>query len=186
MECNKNSDKFRWKTLRTRLMGTFSLKQVQLPTGKCLDYLLVSYPEAAGVLALTDDQQVVMVGQYRYAVDEYCWEIPAGSREKGESVVKCAKRELQEETGYSARHIKPFFTFHPSNAASDHTVHLCLATNLTKSKLSTSHKEPVEELIRVKLLPFDIVLNQVLQGEIRDACTVIAVLHYAHKLQDNR
>lgn len=179
-------DKFRWETLSTRLVGTFSLKHVKLPTGRFVDYLVVSYPEAVAVLALTEDQQVVMVGQYRYAVDEYCWEIPAGSREEGESIVKCAKRELQEETGYSAKHIKPFFTFHPSNAASNQIVHLCLATNLTKSKPSTSHKEPVEELIRVKLVPIDIVLNQVLQCEIRDACTVIAILYYAHKYRDNR
>ena len=107
----RNMDKFRWETLCTRLVGTFRLKNVKLPTGRFVDYLVVSYPEAVGVLALTEDQQVVMIGQYRYAIDEYCWEIPAGSREKGESIVKCAKWELKEETSYSARHVKPFLLF---------------------------------------------------------------------------
>ena len=63
---------------------------------------------------------------------------------------------------------------------------MCLATNLTKGTPSLNHTEVVEELIHVKLVPFDIVLNQVLQGEVRDACTVIAVPHYTHKLRDNR
>ena len=147
-----------------------------MPTGQRLDYLVVSYPEAVGVLALTEDERVVMVGQYRYAVDEYSWEIPMGTREGGESAVECAKRELQEESGYLAGRIEPLFTFHPSNAVSDQTVYLCLASELTAGTPSPEHPEPVEELIRLELVPFDVVLAQALRGEIRDAATVIAVL----------
>lgn len=174
---------YRWKTRQTRLIGTFSLREVELPTGQRTDYLVLSYSDAVGVLALTEDEQVVMVGQYRYTVNEYSWEIPMGAQEPDESIIECAKRELQEETGYLAGRIEPFFAFYPSNGASDQTIYLCLASDLTPNMFLSEHLEPTEEFIQLKLMPFDVVLEQVLQGKIRDAATVIAILLYAQRVR---
>lgn len=168
-----------WKTLRKRLIGSFSINGIELPTGKRVDYIVVSYPPAVGILAFDEQGQVIMVGQYRYAINEYSWEIPMGSPDEGESLEQSVRRELEEETGYRAEHIEPLFTFYPSNAASDQVIHLYLARSTQKVTAVPSYGEPVEELIQVKHLPFEEVLRQVSQGEIRDAATVIAVLVYA-------
>ena len=175
----------RWKTLRTKLIGTINMREVELPTGKRLDYLVVSYPEAVGVLALIDHQRVILVGQYRYAVDEYSKEIPMGARDSGESIEDCARRELEEETGYSAAHVEKVFTFHPSNAASNQVVHICVASELTQKTSAVEHHEPVEELIQVEIVPFDELLNMVLRDEIKDASTVIAVLLYSSRARQD-
>jgi 8-oxo-dGTP pyrophosphatase MutT (NUDIX family) len=168
-----------WKTLRQRSIGGFSIREVELPTGKRIDYVVVSYPPVVGVLAFDEQGQVVLVGQYRYAVDEYSWEIPLGSPDEGESLEEAARRELEQETGCRAEHLEPLFTFHPSNAASDQVGHLYLARNARKVTEALNSDEPVEELIQIKHLPFEEVLRQVSTGEIRDAATVIAVLIYA-------
>jgi ADP-ribose pyrophosphatase len=170
-----------WKTLRAKLIGTISLREVELPTGKRIDYLVVSYPEAVGILALTPDKEVIMVGQYRYAVEEYSWEIPAGNRDAGESVEDCARRELEEETGYRAGQIDLLFSFHPTNGATNQVVHLCLASDLTLVAPVLTHKEPIEETIRVEPVAFNEALNKVLRGELHDAATVIALLLYAER-----
>lgn len=174
----------RWKVLRTKLVGSFSIREVELPTGKRLDYLVIGYPEAAAVLALTDDQQVILVGQYRYAVNEYSWEIPSGGIEDGESAENCARRELREETGYSPGRIEQLITYHPSNAASNQVIHVFLALDLERTEPEPVHEEPVEQTIKVDLVPFDELLKRVRQGEIHDAATIIAVLLYAQQSLD--
>jgi ADP-ribose pyrophosphatase len=174
----------RWKVLRTKLVGSFSIREVELPTGKRLDYLVIGYPQAAAALALTDDQKVVMVGQYRYAVNEYSWEIPSGGIEDGESADSCARRELKEETGYSPGRLEPLITYHPSNAASDQAIHVFLALDLKRGEPEPAREEPVEETIKIALVPFDELLKRVRQGEIHDASTIIAVLLYAQQSLD--
>jgi len=174
----------RWKVLRTKLVGSFSIREVELPTGKRLDYLVIGYPEAVAVLALTDDREVIMVGQYRFAVDEYSWELPSGGIEDGESAENCARRELREETGYTPGRIEPMITYHPSNAASNQVIHVFLALDLERTDPEPVRDEPVEQTIKVDTVPFDELLRRVRQGEIHDAATIIAVLLYAQQSLD--
>jgi 8-oxo-dGTP pyrophosphatase MutT (NUDIX family) len=170
-----------WKTLRTKLVGKFAIKEVELPTGQRLDYLVVSYPESVAVLALTDDGKAVVVGQYRVAVGEYSWEIPSGAMDSGETAESSARRELEEETGYRAGRLEPMLSYHPSNSASDQVIHVWLARDLTPAAPAPVHTEPVERTIKVALAPFDELLEQVQRGEVRDASTVIAVLLHARQ-----
>ena len=174
----------RWKILRTKLIGSFSIREVELPTKKRLDYLVITYPQAVAVIALTDDQKVVMVGQYRFAVNEYSWEIPSGGIEDGESADNCARRELREETGYIPGRIEPIIIYHPSNAASDQVIHIFLALDLERTEPELVREEPVEQTLKVALVPFDELLRRVQHGEIRDASTMIAVLLYAQRSSD--
>ena len=173
----------RWKVLRTKLIATLNIREIELPTGRKVDYVMFSYPESVGVLALTERREVILVGQYRYAIDKYSWEIPCGGRGEHETVEQCARRELEEETGYSARRIERLCGFHPSNATSNEYTHVCLASELYLAGKPSHHQEPVEETIHVKFVDFDEVLDSTIKGEIHDAPTMIAVLSYAQKLR---
>ena len=78
------------------------LEKVTLPNGMTKDREVVRHPGAAAMVPLLDDGKVVLIKQYRHAVGEFLWEIPAGTLEPGEKAVECARRELVEETGYEA------------------------------------------------------------------------------------
>jgi len=160
-----------------------NIREVELPTGRKIDYVMFSYPESVAVLAVTERRQVILVGQYRYAIDRYSWEIPCGGLGQHETVEECGLRELEEETGYRARRIERLFGFHPSNATSDEFTHVCLASQLDPAGKPSNHQEPVEETIKVKLVAFDEVLDSVIKGEIHDAPTMIAILSYALRRQ---
>jgi ADP-ribose pyrophosphatase len=170
----------RWTILETKALGTFRLKRVESPSGQRVDYVVVSYPEVVAVLPLTADEQVVLINQYRHAAEEPTLEIPGGVREAGESIEQCARRELEEETGYRAGQLDPLLSFHPSSANIEQVVHLCVACGLDRVG-APAHSELLEEETSIALIPFASLLEQVLRGEIRDAATVIAVLRYAMK-----
>ncbi|MDC7286079.1 NUDIX hydrolase, partial [Bifidobacterium thermophilum] len=79
---------------------SLQIEDVELPNGKTSKREIIKHPGAVAVLALTDDNKIVMVEQYRKALEKTIVEIPAGKLEKGEDPLECAKRELEEETGY--------------------------------------------------------------------------------------
>ncbi len=106
---------------------------------------------------------------------------PRWCARKGETLEDCARRELSEETGFVASNLEHLFTFHPSNAASDQVIHLYLASGVTPGKPLSSAREPVEESMRVELVPFQSVFQRVLSNEIKDAATVVAALIYAQR-----
>ena len=170
----------KWKTIETKLIGNITIRAVQLPTGKRVDYVTINYPEAVGVVAITEDKKIVLVGQYRYAVEEYSWEIPMGSLEGGESAEECGKRELKEEAGFTAEKWEKLCSFHPSNAANNQIVHLYLASVLTPVSLRRS--EPVEELIKVELFDFELIYQKIFNNEIKDASTIIGVMLLANRI----
>lgn len=130
---------------------------------------------AVGVLPLDEDENVYMVGQYRYCHDSYEWEIPEGGCPEEESLEACAKRELLEETGIVAESLEPLLgPLQLSNSTTDEVGHLFIARGL-----SFTQAQPEEtEQIRVRKIPFAEALNMALRGEIRDSLTVLALLTY--------
>ncbi|MFL5687457.1 MAG: NUDIX domain-containing protein [Chloroflexota bacterium] len=130
---------------------------------------------AAGVLVLDDDDRVLLVGQHRYALDAYSWEIPEGGVPDGETALDGTRRELREETGVEAADWRELARVELSNSVTDEVAVLFVATGLTHGPATP---DGTEDLV-IRWLPFDEVLAMTLDGRIRDVMTVIAVERYA-------
>jgi ADP-ribose pyrophosphatase len=146
--------------------------EVTRPDGSPGIYGVVHFANlAAGVLALDDRDRVLLVGQHRYVLDAWSWEIPEGGVPDGESALDGARRELREETGVEAETWRELAQVHLSNSVSDELAVLFVATGL---HLGTATPDPTEAL-EVRWLPFEDVLAMTLDGRITDAMTVVAV-----------
>jgi len=128
---------------------------------------------ACGVVALDDQDRVVLVGQWRYPLEAYSWEIPEGGGDASESPFEAMRRELAEEAGLMARVWEPLCFFHPSNSSTEEEAFLFLATGLTPT--DSHHAEDDEELLQHRE-PFQDCLRRILGGEITDGLTVVALL----------
>jgi 8-oxo-dGTP pyrophosphatase MutT (NUDIX family) len=149
------------------------------PGGSPGIYGVVETRLAVGVVALTDDNQIYLVGQYRYPVDEYSWEIPEGGSEVNEDPMETAKRELREETGVEAERWEQLGgEILLSNCFSNERGYLYVARGLREGRSEPDHTEELQ----VKKIPFAECLAMVERGEIKDSLTVIAVLRMARIL----
>jgi 8-oxo-dGTP pyrophosphatase MutT (NUDIX family) len=150
------------------------------PSGTPGIYGVVETRIATGVVALTDDNHIYLVGQYRYPVDEYSWEIPEGGSEIDEDPMETAKRELREETGLEAERWEQLGgEVHLSNCFSAERGFIYVARGLREGKAEPDHTEELQ----VKKIPFADCLAMVDRGEIKDSLTVIGVLRMARVLE---
>ena len=146
--------------------------EVTRPDGTPGIYGVVHFANlAAGVLALDDRDRVLLVGQHRYALDDYSWEIPEGGVPEGESPLDGARRELLEETGVDAAEWRELARVHLSNSVSDELAVLFLATGLTEGVATPDGTEELE----LRWVPFPETLEMTLDGRITDAMSVIAI-----------
>lgn len=127
--------------------------------------------KAIGIVPLDEHLNTYLVGQYRFTIDEYSWEIPEGGS-MNEEPLAGAQRELLEETGLKATRWQKLAEMHLSNSVTDEHCIIFIATGLTQHK---AMPEETEQLI-VKKLPFEEVYEMVMQGKIKDAMTVAAIL----------
>ncbi len=149
------------------------LDDICLPDGKPAEREVIRHIGAVCVIPVTEDNMVVMERQYRYPVDEVILEIPAGKLDsREEDPEEAARRELREETGYTAGKLTPLGKFYPACAYSDETIWMYLATELTKGQRQLDE----DEFLEVELIPLEELVRQVLAGELPDAKTQIAVL----------
>jgi len=126
---------------------------------------------AVGVIVLDEELNTYLVGQYRFTLNAYSWEIPEGGSPINTDPLESAKRELMEETGLVATDWKPFFTMHLSNSVSDEKGIVYLARGLRQEK-----PEPEEtELLIVKKIPFTEAVEMVDNGQITDSMSVAAI-----------
>jgi ADP-ribose pyrophosphatase len=113
-----------------------------------------------------------LVGQYRFPLEQYSWELPEGGAPLDEDIVDCARRELMEETGFRAERFVPLLTMHLSNSVSDEIAHVFLASDLTPGAMAPDETEVLE----VRELALDAAYAEVESGAITDSITVAAIL----------
>lgn len=150
---------------------------VALPDGQTTLYGVVECSECVGVLPFLDRDTVLLVGQYRYVAKGFFWEMPTGGQHAGESRLEAAQRELGEEAGYEAGRLVELCDFHTSKSVLREVAHLFLAEDLRPASRPPDRTEFIER----RAFPFAEVLAMVTRGDIKDAMTIIAVLHAARR-----
>ena len=170
-----------WKTLSVRDIYdnrwiSVAEHQVTNPSGRPGIYGKVSFKNlACGIIPLDDDGNTWIVGQHRYTLDEYSWEIPMGGVALGTDVLTGAKRELQEETGLSAARWEQILKVHISNSITDEVGVVYVAEGLEHGKTAFDETEKIE----IRKLPFTELLQMTLKGEITDVLSVAGILKLA-------
>ena len=154
--------------------------EVRFPDGSIGRLEMVRHPGASAVVPLLGrpddaDPELVLIRQYRYAADGYLYEIPAGRLDADETPADCARRELLEETGYSAAQVQPLFTMFTTPGFTDEKIHLVLATGLEPGEAQREADEFLE-LVPTRLSR---ALSMIERGEIQDAKTALALLYTA-------
>lgn len=152
------------------------VEDVLLPNGETSKREIVKHPGAVAVLAITEENKIVLVRQYRKALERVLVEIPAGKLEKGEAPLETAKRELEEETGYVCEKMDPLHSFYTSPGFADELVHIFLAKGLTKK----SEKQMLDddEFVDVLEVTLEEALKMVEDKQIYDAKTIYALLYW--------
>ena len=148
------------------------IDKVILDNGQPATREVVEHRGAAAIVPLLERNQVVLVRQYRYSIGLNLLEIPAGTLENGESPNICARRELEEETGFKCEELNKIFECYVAPGYSTEKIHFYLARKLSRS-LSNPDED---ERINVEVIPFPEVVNKIHKGEICDAKTICAVL----------
>ncbi|MFB5635678.1 MAG: NUDIX hydrolase [Nitrosopumilus sp.] len=138
---------------------------------------VIKHRGAAAMLAFDEEKKVILVKQHRFP-HGYVLEIPAGTLEKKEEPVKCAFRELEEETGYRAKKMTPLITYYPSIGYNSEIIHCFVASGLKKI---SDLKLDDDEILSVVKMDFKKVLSMIKSGKIQDSKTICAILAYASK-----
>ncbi|MDA0314671.1 MAG: NUDIX hydrolase [Bacteroidetes bacterium] len=153
--------------------------EVLTPAGKDGIYGKIHFKnKAIAILPLDEDGNTWLVGQYRYALDAYSWEVPMGGGPLELDTLASAQRELKEETGLTAQQWTELQVIHTSNSVTDEVGYIFLAKGLTEGQ---SQFEETED-ISIKKLPFVEALEWVMNGKITDSLSVVAILRVARQL----
>lgn len=165
-----------WKILASRYIHPrFRIDRVELVNGKVFEPIVFEFRSWANVVALTKNNEVVLVKQYRHGVRELSLEFPGGIVDDEENPLEGARRELMEETGYSAGEIIEVGRIYPNPAIQENTLYCYLATDVEPT--GSQHFDETEE-IEVHLMPLNELLGLVRRGEFKHALHV-AVLFKA-------
>lgn len=174
-----------WKTLKSKPIYdnpwmSITEHEVLNPSGNLGIYGVVNFKNiAVGVLPLDQDLNTWLVGQYRYPLDQYSWEIPEGGCPAGEEVLIAAKRELQEETGLAAQKWTKILKTHISNSVTNEAGYSFVAQDLTMGQAAP---EDTEDL-KLWKLPFQEVFQMCLDGKITDSLSVLSIFKVNYLLE---
>lgn len=177
MAGNKNAP---WKRIQRRTLVESAwirhhLDTLELPSGEMIDFHALEYPMAvAGIVPVGDDGRILLTRQYRYMADRYSWEIPAGNVDTGEDLITGARRELVEETGYSAETLEPLYEFFPQIGRSDHYFNLFVARGLNK----VSEQIDTDEVFELRWFRLEEILEWIRANNLCDGFTAIAIMAY--------
>ncbi|QHJ71091.1 NUDIX hydrolase [Planococcus halotolerans] len=154
--------------------------EVSLPNGRTSKRELIEHPGAVAILAITPENKIIMVEQYRKALERSIIEVPAGKLEKGETPETTAMRELEEETGYTAESLELIQSFSTSPGFADEVIHLFLAEGLHKAEPGAVLDE--DEFVELMEVSIEEAEKMMQDNRIYDAKTAFAVLWAKQRL----
>ena len=166
------------KTLSTKTIFegkviNLQIEDVELPNGKTSKREIIKHPGAVAILAITEENKIVMVRQYRKALERIIVEIPAGKLEAGEQPEVTAVRELEEETGYECDKLTHLISFYTSPGFADELVHLYIAKQLKKKQKPADLDE--DEFLDVLEVTLEEAIIMLDDNQIYDAKTAYAI-----------
>lgn len=156
-------------------------ENVTLDNGVITDIEFVEHPGATAIIPMLNESRIILLKQYRHALRKYIWEIPAGTIDPQESVINCAKRELIEETGYSAEQWQKLGEMTPVPGYSDERIHIYLATDLQP----TGQNLDRDEIINVHEIEISEAMEMVNAGKIQDAKSIAGLFLALNRLNGN-
>jgi len=153
---------------------------VRFPDGSIADLDMVRHPGASAIVPFLGDgrdadPELLLIKQYRYAAEQYLYEIPAGRLDPGEEPEHCAVRELREETGCSAHRVEFLFTMYTTPGFTDERIHVFMATGLERGE--TAHE--ADEFMTIEPVTLSRALRLIKEGEIKDGKTALGILYAA-------
>lgn len=148
------------------------LDQVELPNGQVTFREVVEHPGGAAIVAVTPENKVLFVRQFRKPCETELWEIPAGKLDPGEDPEITARRELEEETGYRAESIEKILSFYTSPGFADEVIHIYFSNQLVPSAQATDD----DEFLSVHCFSWSEIEGMLANGEIQDAKTLAGLL----------
>ncbi|TDL82484.1 NUDIX hydrolase [Peribacillus frigoritolerans] len=175
----KETTKSSEKLFSGRIIDLY-LEEVELPNGKTSTREIIKHPGAVAVIAITKEKKIVMVQQYRKAMERVLVEIPAGKLEKGELPEVTAKRELEEETGYTTDSLQHLISFYTSPGFADELVHLYFTEEL--QILTEKAELDEDEFVDVLEVTLEEAQQMIADQRIFDAKTAYAVQYLQLKL----
>lgn len=153
-------------------------EELVLPNGRTVTLDLIRHPGAAAMVPVSGNNALIMVQQYRHAVGDFIWEIPAGTLQPHETPMECAERELREETGYAAARWEKLGEITPVPGYSDERITIFLATKLMPSR---QELDP-DEVLKVHEVPLREAFHMIETGRIQDSKTISALFLAKRKL----
>lgn len=175
---NSSEDKNPWTTQRSEVKYEnawikVTESQVLNPAGNPGIYGVVHFKNRAiAIIPLDEENNTWIVGQFRYTLNSYEWEVPEGGCPEGEDPLEAAKRELEEEVGFHASRWEQVMEIQLSNSVSDEIGYTFIARGLTE--VGSSPEET--EQLQIRKLPFDELVEMVMRGEIKDGLSVASIL----------
>ncbi|MFX1283756.1 MAG: NUDIX hydrolase [Promethearchaeota archaeon] len=158
------------ETIRARSFSV-NLDEVELPSGRVTERIRVEHPDAAALVPILEDGQVLFVKQYRYSIQEETLEIPAGKIDPGEDPEACIRREFEEETGHTVKNLELLLKYVPAIGYSSEVLYIYKGTGISLKGAPFSS----DEISEVEILSFNDMRHYINTGVIKDGKTLIAL-----------
>jgi ADP-ribose pyrophosphatase len=156
------------------------IDRVRFPDGSEGELEIIRHSGASAIVPFLsdpagEDPQILLIRQYRYAAEDFLYEVPAGRLDAGEDPAACAIRELMEETGCTAQRVEHLYTMYTTPGFTDERIHVFMAVGLERGE----HKREADEFMDVETMPLSRALSLIERGEIKDAKTALSILYAA-------
>jgi ADP-ribose pyrophosphatase len=157
-------------------------ENVTLNNGVTVDLDVIHHPGASAMIPISDNDNVILIKQYRHAIGDFIWEIPAGTLDPNETPLECAKRELIEETGFSANTWQKLGEITPLPGYSNERIHMFLAADLVPAEQDLDK----DEVLDVHKVPLDKAVEMIHEGAIQDSKTISGLFMVTNWLRERQ